>query len=126
MPVKISVVIPTYRRPVLLSHCLGALARQTLDPADYEVIVVSDGPDLVAEQTVRQLAAPPGLRFLHLPEKKGPAAARNLGWRNASGRLIAFTDDDCLPDANWLRALWEAYTAGEKAGAEKAAFTGRI
>jgi len=34
----------------------------------------------------------------------GPAAARNAGWRRASGQLVAFTDDDCEPDPGWLEA----------------------
>jgi GT2 family glycosyltransferase len=35
---------------------------------------------------------------------KGPAAARNAGWRRARGAIIAFTDDDCIPDRDWLAA----------------------
>src|SRR5207248_10211948 len=34
----------------------------------------------------------------------GPAAARNAGWRAARGEVIAFTDDDTVPDPGWLRA----------------------
>lgn len=37
--------------------------------------------------------------------KKGPAAARNFGWLNARADIIAFTDDDCLPDENWLSEI---------------------
>ncbi len=35
-------------------------------------------------------------------DTQGPAAARNLGWRMARGAIIAFTDDDCLPEPGWL------------------------
>ncbi len=56
-----------------------------------------------------------------MPQKKGPAAARNFGWRRANGVLIAFTDDDTLPDTDWLKNLWKAYK-GEK----EIAFTGKI
>jgi glycosyltransferase involved in cell wall biosynthesis len=47
-------------------------------------------------------------RLLYLPavHTSGPAAARNLGWRSASGDIIAFTDDDCLPDSNWLATVF--------------------
>ena len=44
MKPRVSVVVPTYRRPALLERCLGALAAQTLPAADYEIIVVHDGP----------------------------------------------------------------------------------
>ena len=122
MPVKISVVIPTYRRPALLQSCLKALAAQHFDPDDYEVIVVSDGFDAATQAVVRQWQAQhSSFCYYHLPCKKGPAAARNLGWRQARGPLVAFTDDDCLPDPGWLRGFAAAY-----GGEREAAFTGRV
>jgi glycosyltransferase involved in cell wall biosynthesis len=47
------------------------------------------------------------LRYLPLPEKKGPAAARNYGWLNAKGQIIAFTDDDCVPKKQWLNEIYK-------------------
>ena len=47
----------------------------------------------------------PQLQFIALDKNKGPAAARNAGWLAARGKIIAFTDDDCLPDKNWLREI---------------------
>lgn len=79
MTPRISVVIPTCGRPALLSRCLEALERQTLPREHYEVIVVDD--------TARD----------------GPATARNRGWRRSRAAIVAFTDDDCIPDADWLR-----------------------
>lgn len=48
------------------------------------------------------------MRYLALPEKKGPAAARNLGWLSAKAPVIAFTDDDCVPHSHWLEAIVNA------------------
>ena len=42
-PPSVSVIIPTYNRPTALRNCLSALARQTLPPRSFEVIVVDDG-----------------------------------------------------------------------------------
>lgn len=108
----VSVVVPTYRRPELLRQCLGALSYQTLDPADYEVIVVDDAPDeetrrLVEEWSRRRGA--PALRYETSGERHGPAAARNVGWRLARGPIVAFTDDDCLPAQGWLEAGLAAF-----------------
>ena len=47
----------------------------------------------------------PALRYLRPAEGRGPAAARNCGWHAARGALIAFTDDDTVPDRDWL-AQW--------------------
>src|SRR5690606_24890400 len=46
-------------------------------------------------------------------EKNGPAAARNLGWNSAIYSLIAFTDDDCLPEPNWLENFVKSYKGEE-------------
>lgn len=63
------------------------------------------------EKVVHQFRAQqtPDVYYYALPSKQGPAAARNMGWENSDGTLIAFTDDDCLPDTNWLTAIWEMY-----------------
>lgn len=123
MQIKISVVVPTYKRPELLRKCLHQLVNQALEKQQYEIIVVSDGPDtqsqqVVNEQTTNQSA---NIRFLSLANKKGPAAARNRGWQNADGILIAFTDDDCLPDREWLQNIVNNYK-----GETKVAYTGKV
>jgi glycosyltransferase involved in cell wall biosynthesis len=100
----VSVVIPTYQRAELLSRCLNALLQQQFNKKQYEIIVVSDGPDAETKKIFDTLTGydQPEVRYMSLPQKKGPAAARNYGWLNARGRIIAFTDDDCVPDAYWL------------------------
>lgn len=120
---KISIVIPTYQRPGLLIKCIDALENQDFDKEEFEVIVVSDGPDLVTKRALQERAIGYSIciKHLNLPEKKGPAAARNYGWLNASGILIAFTDDDCLPDSDWLNTIWTAYD-----GRDEVAFSGKV
>jgi glycosyltransferase involved in cell wall biosynthesis len=106
---EISVIIPTYRRPQLLKKCLTALLAQKYNKRWYEIIVVSDGPDPETQKIIRELIKNriTSLRFLSMPSKKGPAAARNYGWLNARSKIVAFTDDDCLPDQYWLKEIAE-------------------
>lgn len=123
MQIKISVIVPTHKRPQLLKNCLLNLCDQTFDSKEYEIITVSDGPDeetaiMVSEFEERQTK---NIRFLSLPVKKGPAAARNAGWQSAKGILIAFTDDDCLPDKAWLENIWKHYN-----DESEIAFTGKV
>lgn len=108
---KISVVVPTYRRPALLRKCLEALSLQQFDHSDYEIVVVSDGPDHATHDMLNNLQGMPHpfIQYLSLARNSGPAAARNAGWRAATGRLIAFTDDDTQPAADWLSSLWNAF-----------------
>jgi glycosyltransferase involved in cell wall biosynthesis len=110
---KISVVIPTYRRPELLLLCVNAIACQSMDTSDFEIIVVSDGPDGRTSEIMQAFGKThPYVRvkFLSTDTKRGPAAARNKGWVNSNGELVAFTDDDCIPDKDWLAFFWKAYT----------------
>lgn len=116
---RISVVVPTYRRPDLLTRCLHALVRQTLFPADYEIIVCDDGPSVQARQVVRDIKAAmpngPNIHYLEITETQGPAAARNCGWRLSRAEIIAFTDDDTVPDRGWLAAGDQAMAGGADA-----------
>lgn len=112
---QISVVMATHDRPGRLARQLRALRSQTLAPEAYELIVVDDGsgPETVALLEREQAAAAmsghgPSLRVLRQEPARGPAAARNAGWRRARTPLVAFTDDDCEATAGWLEAMLAA------------------
>jgi GT2 family glycosyltransferase len=99
-----SVIIPTYNRPAQLAICLRALTRLEYPVERFEVIVVDDG----SANPPRDIAAQFGEQLeinLLIQENKGPAGARNFGATQARGEFLAFTDDDCMPDAGWLRVL---------------------
>lgn len=111
--VRVSVVIPTCRRPDLLHRCLEAVLGQSLDPHGFEIVVVDDAHDDVTRALVATLqpaGGMPRLRYMRPPNGRGPAIARNAGWRAASAPLIAFTDDDTVPDKEWLAHGVEAMT----------------
>jgi len=104
--IRCSVVIPTYRRPELLARVLEALARQTIAADELEIIVCDDaGSDETLAQVERwgnQHATPIRCTRSETP-RQGPAAMRNAGWRAARGPIVAFTDDDTIPDPDWIR-----------------------
>ncbi|MFO1397388.1 MAG: glycosyltransferase family A protein [Burkholderiales bacterium] len=125
VPSRVSVVVPTYRRPRLLGRCLAALVMQSLPPHAYEIIVCDDGCDADTHEMVASYAArfhAGGWRIVYVPvaDTQGPAGARNRGWRVARSDVIAFTDDDTIPDRHWL----ERGLAALRGGA--AAVAGRI
>lgn len=102
-PPEVSVVIPTFARLGRLKTCLQAVAGQDLPPEDFEVIVVDDGSPAPPEADVESAT---GIRTrLVIQTHGGPASARNTGAERAQGKFLAFTDDDCIPDAGWLSAL---------------------
>ncbi len=95
-PGLVSVIIPTYRRPRELLVAVRSALAQTYSPV--EVIVVHDGPDAETRATIEALpeflASDGRLRYLELPENRGPAEARNAGIRAARGEWFSFSDDD--------------------------------
>jgi GT2 family glycosyltransferase len=117
MSVRASIVVPTYRRPDLLERCLAAVTAQDLDPAAYEVLVADDDAGEARREQVEAWAARSRVPVRYVPVVKahGPAAARNVGWQSARGTVLAFTDDDCVPDPGWLRAGLAAIDAGADA-----------
>jgi glycosyltransferase involved in cell wall biosynthesis len=95
---KVSVVVASYERQEALGVLLERLARQTC--REFEVIVVDQSRVPVAVDDV-------GLDLLLAhTDVPGAVNARNLGAFYARGDLLAFTDDDCRPDRDWIeRAL---------------------
>jgi GT2 family glycosyltransferase len=101
--------VPTRARPDGLATLLTALDAQTLPAERFEVVVVDDGS-----------ADPPAAhgridRLVRHERPRGPATARNSGWRVASAPLVAFVDDDCRPEPGWLEAALEAHRASPAA-----------
>lgn len=95
----VAVVVCTRDRPEDLRRCLRAVLALNTSPA--EVIVVDNGPGGDATAAVcRDL----GVRHVHEP-LPGQTRARNRGIAACSAELVAFTDDDCVPDAGWLDDL---------------------
>lgn len=106
MSLRLSVVVPTYRRPELLGRCLAALAAQTMAADHYEILVADDAASPKTHRQIEEFAdqISCAIRYVPISEMHGPAAARNAGWRAARAPLVAFTDDDTIPDAGWLAA----------------------
>jgi GT2 family glycosyltransferase len=96
---RVSVVVCSYNGASTLEQCLQSLL--DLNYPDYEVILVDDGstdntPDIAARfPTVRTMRQ----------TNQGLSVARNVGLREATGSIIAYTDSDCFADPDWLTHL---------------------
>ena len=114
-----SVIVPTYRRPGPLGGCLAALSQLDYPRDRFEVIVVNDGDPALSESAIAPYQSGLGSSLniqLLFQENTGPAGARNTGAKRARGQLLAFTDDDCRPDSDWLRAIatdWTNHSASD-------------
>ncbi|NWK55445.1 glycosyltransferase [Verrucomicrobiaceae bacterium N1E253] len=102
-----SVVVCTHNGGHRMHACLSAIC--AIDYPDYEVIVVNDGSSDDTEEVVGRFE---GVRLINV-EHIGLSAARNRGAEEASGEIIAYTDDDCEPDAAWLTWLARAFVRSQ-------------
>ncbi|QJE96473.1 glycosyltransferase [Luteolibacter luteus] len=103
----ISVIVCTRNGSSRIGACLKALERQTLTA--HEIIVVDDGStDGTADLVEKSF---PDVILLQL-EPSGLSAARNAGAEAATGSIVAFTDDDCEADQDWLAGLSQTFAKG--------------
>ena len=111
---KITVVVPTYLRPLDLARCLAALKQQTR--AVDELWVIVRDTDRETWQFLKDFER--GSLALHTATvtEIGVIAAMNIGLDSATGDIVAFTDDDAVPHVDWLERIEAYYLADEKIG----------
>ena len=102
-PIRASVVIPTYQRRDSVRQALEALARQTLPPEEFEVVISIDGSDDGTRELLEAFRTPFPLVVLWQPNR-GRAAACNAGLRASQGALLVLLDDDMEPAPEFLAA----------------------
>jgi glycosyltransferase involved in cell wall biosynthesis len=105
----LSVIIPTHNRKAILERCIQSLLNQSLSRDRYEIIIVDDGStdgtgDLINDRLLNE-----GNIIYLRQEGKGPAAARNLGIKNAGGEVIFFTGDDIIADRDLLKVHYQEH-----------------
>ena len=100
----VSIIIPVYNGDKYIKKCLDSLSRQTLPASQYEIIIVDNG------STDNSIRIAESYRTRTVKElKRGSYAARNTGVKIARGKLIGFTDIDCLAAADWLEQAVKCY-----------------
>ena len=112
--IRITVVVPTYRRPQDLVLCLEALKKQTR-PADEVVVVIRDLDTETWEflKTYNSQPLPLTTAKVAIP---GQVAALNGGLELASGNVISFTDDDAVPHTEWLARIEAHFLSDSRIG----------
>lgn len=115
MAISVSVIIPVYNGAEVIGECLEAVLRQELPRDAYEVLVVDNGSTDQTQAVVRRYPV-----RLATEAVRSSYAARNTGVRLARGAVLAFTDADCRPSPQWLRAALTAL------GGRKGRVAGRI
>ena len=120
-----SIVIPTRNRSRMLARTLATLAQQSV-AGTFEVVVVDNGSTddtLATLEDARRDYPMLQLRWTH-EDRKGPGAARNRGLMQARGDIVLFTDDDCLPEHEWVEVIVNTFsTQPDLVGVEGLTYT---
>ena len=112
---EVSIVICSRNRAQQLRRALDAVA-QIRTRHEWEIVVVDNGstdetPDVIAAAR----STLPGLRSVVEP-RRGSGAARDRGWRESRGRLVAMTDDDCYVTPDYVDNVLAAFADRPAAG----------
>ncbi len=117
----VTVVVCTLGREPRLTGTVQAVLGQS--HRDLELVVVDNDP--TSGRTAAMLAGVDDLRLRIVPEPvRGLSAARNAGLAAADGPLVAYTDDDAVPDPDWITRLVDVVRAD--ADGVVACVTGRV
>ena len=108
----VSVIVCSHNGAETIARTLASLQRQSLPGERYEVIVVDDGSTDGTEEVAKSF----GAQVVRFDQSIGLAAARNAGVRASRAEIVAFTDDDCEADPDWLPALLEAFSESDAGG----------
>jgi mycofactocin glycosyltransferase len=107
MPRRISVVVPTKNRRSSLERLLRSL--ESLRQVVPDEVIVVDGGSVDSTMEFlgpwRDASHPYQASVVRQQGRTGPGHGRNLGMEAASGDVVAFADDDCIADPDWLRFL---------------------
>lgn len=104
---KISIIVPVLNGESQIKDCIESLIDQDYPKDQYEIIVVDNGSkDNTLAIATDILHSNRDVRFVLTKEfVAGSYAARNKGIDNSNGKIIVFTDSDCIADINWLKEL---------------------
>ncbi len=101
----VSIVIPSYNQEKTIAKSIDSVLSQRTN-LHYEVIVV-DSSNNGAYPILKKYG--PRIKLVHLNKQTSCGKARNIGIKKAKANIIAFTDTDCVADADWLDNIYAAH-----------------
>jgi glycosyltransferase involved in cell wall biosynthesis len=110
--IQISAIICTHNRDTYLGAAIDSLLAQDF-AAEFEVVVVDNGSSDRTCEVVEQRASHPRLKYVFEPII-GLSVARNTGAKVASGKILAYLDDDAVASDSWLQVFDDAYNNNSK------------
>ncbi len=109
---NVTVGIITHNRSDIISKCLDAVEKQTVRP--QKIVIVDTSDNDLTENTVKACRLP--IEYIHIGERVRQPAARNIVLEKTDTEIIAFLDDDAVPEEKWLENIVKGYSEHDAAG----------
>ncbi len=103
---KLSIIVPTYNRPLALHECIRYIYNSVHDIEGVEILIINDSKSIEIDSSNF-----PSIAKVHNNPKKGVASARNYGAMHAKGELLLFIDDDIIVNAENIKRILEIHNA---------------
>lgn len=101
---RVSVIVPVHNGERTIGECVESIFALSFPRSDFELLLIDNAS---SDSTATILDGYRDRAIVLYEAKRGPAAARNRGLRNATGHIVAFTDADCVVHPDWLGRLIE-------------------
>lgn len=115
-----SVIVPSYNSRATILGCLQSLQNQET-VFSFEIIVIDSSDDGTGELITSHF---PNVKLVRMPQRTLPGAARNIGIQIAKGKILAFTDADCVVEPSWINQILQAHLEGDWAAVGGAVLNG--
>ncbi len=100
--IDVSVIIPVFNSCETIIDCVNSILYQNTKYV-YQIVIIDDcSTDKTLEVVNLNFSRIKNIIIIQNNENKGPAYCRNIGIENATGKIVLFTDSDCVVDINWI------------------------
>ncbi len=112
--IKISIAVCTRNRSSMLADCINSLLNQNVDSESFEILIIdNNSTDNTKEVATKFCKNHNNIKYF-FEETTGYSAPRNCGWKNASGKIVAYIDDDEIAAPNWIESILATFQIEEK------------
>ncbi|MBR4489939.1 glycosyltransferase family 2 protein [bacterium] len=110
---EISAVICTHNRSSLLADCINSLLNQNIDSENFEILIIDNNSNDNTKEIAADFCKNHNNIKYFFEQTAGYSAPRNCGWKNASGKNVAYIDDDEIAAPNWIENILNTFQIEE-------------
>lgn len=112
--IDFSAVICTHNRSSLLADCINSLLNQNIDSENFEILIIDNNSTDNTKEIATDFCKKHNNIKYFFEKAVGYSAPRNCGWKNASGKIVAYIDDDEIAAPNWIESILNTFQIEEE------------